>query len=155
MTTAQAQKHISSPREVKAIASTSISKTPALPAQINAIQMLTNRISSIVAVTIIRIIASITAMAKRKAQAKAWENTALVTVKTTRRLRIITKSSLTPRATHSRITEATATTEPIMVIALRMATIRTRVGTRSLSSLNKTKTRTLSSRLTTRIRWRI
>ena len=71
MTTAQAQKHISSPREVKAIASTSITKTPALPAQINAIQMLTNRISSIVAVTIIRIIASITAMAKRKAQAKA------------------------------------------------------------------------------------
>lgn len=152
MTTAPAQKHISSPKIMEAIAKTSISRSPALPAPTNVIQISTNRTSSIVAVTICKIIALITTVVKRKAQAKVRENTVLVTVKTTKRLRIITKGNPTPRASHSKTVEAIATTEPTMVIVLRKATFRTRRTTRSLSSLNKTKIRTPLNRQTTRIR---
>ena len=152
MKTAPARNHTSRTREAKAIASTSISKTLALPVQTSVIQICNRNIE---AVTICKIIALITVMAKCKARAKVRENTVRVTVKTTKRLRIITRGSLNPRATHSRTAEATASTELTMVIAPQMVAIRTGMGTRGLNCHNKTRTRTLLSRLTIRIRWHI
>ena len=80
------------------------------------------------------------------------ENTVRVTVKTTKRIKIITRGSLNPRVTHSRTAEATASTELTMVIAPQMVAIRTGMGTRDLNCHNKIKKRTLLNRLTIRIR---